>query len=60
MFSDYPQSHRSWGRINGAGVESISAKWKEMFGVKEEFVLEEVKAKKPLRKTVKLTREVES
>jgi glycosidase len=38
--------------LNGAGVESMSAKWDEMFGVKEE-VVEEVKVKKPRKKKVK-------
>ena len=37
--------------LNGAGVESMSAKWDEMFGVKEEVVLDEVKVKKPRKKT---------
>ena len=37
--------------LNGAGVESMQAKWDEMFGVKEELV-EEVKVKKPRRKAV--------
>jgi len=44
-----------WGAIhntlNEAGVESISAKWDEMFGVKEEVVAEGVKVKKPRKKT---------
>ncbi len=44
-----------WGEIhfalNGAGVESMSAKWDEMFGVKEEIV-EEVKVKKSRKKAV--------
>jgi len=44
-----------WGDIyvalNGAGVESMSAKWDEMFGVKEE-VVDEVKVKKPRKKAV--------
>lgn len=35
--------------LNGAGVESMSAKWEELFGVKEE-VVEEVEVKKPRRK----------
>ncbi len=35
--------------LNGAGVESMSAKWDEMFGVKEEAV-DEVKVKKSRRK----------
>jgi glycosidase len=37
--------------LNGAGVESMQAKWDEMFGVKEEIV-EEVKVKKPRKKSV--------
>ncbi len=44
----------NWGlvndNLNGAGVESMSAKWEEMFGVKEEVVAEEVKVKKPRKK----------
>jgi glycosidase len=47
-----------WGEIhfalNGAGVESMSAKWEEMFGVKEE-VVEVVKVKKPRKKAVAKT-----
>jgi glycosidase len=52
--------------LNGAGVESMQARWEEMFGVKKEEsekeeaptkktkdeVVEEVKAKKPRKKTV--------
>jgi hypothetical protein len=37
--------------LNGAGVESMSAKWDELFGKKEE-VVEEVKVKKPRKKAV--------
>jgi hypothetical protein len=36
--------------LNGAGVESMQGKWNEMFGVKEEEVVEEVKVKKPRKK----------
>jgi glycosidase len=36
--------------LSGEGVESIQAKWDEMFGVKEEVVAEEVKVKKPRKK----------
>src|SRR5687768_4666989 len=36
--------------LNGAGVESLQAKWDEMFGIKDEEVLEEVKVKKPRKK----------
>ncbi|HLO29649.1 MAG TPA: alpha-amylase family glycosyl hydrolase [Anaerolineales bacterium] len=43
-----------WGEVtlalNGAGVESVQAKWDEMFGKKEEPAIEEVKVKKPRRK----------
>ncbi|MEW6086501.1 MAG: alpha-amylase family glycosyl hydrolase [Chloroflexota bacterium] len=39
--------------LNGAGVESMSAKWEEMFGEKEEVVVEEVKVKKQRKKAVK-------
>ena len=35
--------------LNGAGVESMQAKWNEMFGVKEDAA-EEVKPKKPRKK----------
>jgi len=45
---------RNWelvsSNLNGAGVESMSAKWEEMFGTKEE-VVEAVKLKKPRKKT---------
>ena len=37
--------------LNGAGVESVSAKWDEMFGVKEK-VIKEVKVKKPRKKVL--------
>jgi glycosidase len=37
--------------LNGGGVESMSVKWEEMFGVKAEIV-EEVKVKKPRKKAV--------
>ena len=39
--------------LNGAGVESMQAKWEEMFGVKEEVMVKEVKFKKPRRKAAK-------
>jgi len=35
--------------LNGAGVESMQAKWNELFGVKEEVVAEG-KVKKPRKK----------
>ena len=44
-----------WGAVNselnGAGVESMSAKWNELFGIKE--VVEEVKVKKPRKKATR-------
>jgi hypothetical protein len=42
--------------LNGTGVESMQAKWDEMFGVKEEVVVEVVKVKKPRKKAVKETK----
>ena len=43
-----------WGDIyvalNGSGVESMQAKWDEMFVEKKEEVVEEVKVKKPRKK----------
>jgi len=48
--------YSNWGfvnsALNGAGVESMQAKWEEMFGEKEEEVVEEKKVKKPRRKAV--------
>ena len=38
--------------LNGAGVESMQAKWDEMLGEKKEEVVEEVKVKKPRKKAV--------
>jgi len=38
--------------LHGAGVESMQAKWEEMFGEKKEEVVEEVKVKKPRKKPV--------
>jgi hypothetical protein len=45
-----------WGEVhaalNGAGVESMQARWEEMFGVKEEETVEtEEKVKKTRKKT---------
>jgi glycosidase len=46
-----------WGMVNsalnGAGAESMHAKWEEMFGRKEEVVVEEVKVKKPRKKAIR-------
>jgi hypothetical protein len=42
--------------LNGAGVESMQAKWDEMFGIKEE-VVEEVKVKKPRKKAASKPKE---
>jgi glycosidase len=38
--------------LNGAGVDSMQAKWDELFGVKEEEVVEAVKVKRPRKKAV--------
>jgi glycosidase len=38
--------------LNGAGVESMQAKWEEMFGEKEKEIVEEVQVKKPRKKAV--------
>jgi hypothetical protein len=38
--------------LNGAGVESMQAKYDEMFSAKKEIVAEEVKVKKPRKKAV--------
>ena len=43
--------------LNGAGVESMSAKWDEMFGVKDQVVVEEVKVKKPRKKVERRKRQ---
>jgi hypothetical protein len=51
-FVDDEKWQTIYDALNGAGVESMQAKWNEMFGVKEEVVVE-VKAKKPRKKAVK-------
>ena len=38
--------------LNGAGVGSIQGNWDEMFGEKEEVVVEEVKVRKPRKKAL--------
>ena len=38
--------------LNGAGVQSMQAKFDEMFGAKKEIIAEEVKVKKPRKKAV--------
>ncbi|HLE90983.1 MAG TPA: alpha-amylase family glycosyl hydrolase, partial [Anaerolineales bacterium] len=50
-FVDDERWHDIYVALNGAGVETMQAKWEEMFGGKEE-VVEEVKVKKPRRKAV--------
>jgi hypothetical protein len=49
-FEDDERWHDIYVALNGAGVESMQATWDEMFGVKEDQVLEEVKVKKPRKK----------
>jgi glycosidase len=51
-FVDDERWREIYTALNGAGVESMQAKWDEMFGVKKEFVAEEVKVKKPRKKAV--------
>jgi glycosidase len=41
--------------LNGAGVESMQAKWDEMFGEKKEEPVKEANVKKPRKKVVKTT-----
>ena len=50
-FVDDEQWQAVHDALNGAGVESMQAKWDAMFGEKEEEVIEEVKVKKSRRKT---------
>lgn len=53
LLSDYtPERDGYYRNLSGAGVESMSAKWDEMFGEKKEEVAEEVNIKKPRKKTV--------
>jgi hypothetical protein len=50
QFVDDPNWEWIHSNLNGAGVESMQAKWDEMFGEKEEEVVEEVKVRKPRKK----------
>jgi len=50
QFVDDPNWELIHSNLNGAGVESMAAKWDEMFGEKEEEVVEEVKVKKQRKK----------
>jgi len=52
-FVDDPQWREIYAALNGAGVDSMQAKWDEMFGVKVEVVEEDVKVKKPRKKATK-------
>ena len=49
-FVDDERWQQICNELNGAGVESMQARWDELFGVKEEEVVEEVKVKKPRKK----------
>ena len=49
-FVDDERWQQICNELNGAGVESMQARWEELFGVKEEEVVEEVKVKKPRKK----------
>src|SRR5688500_11691440 len=55
QFVDDPNWELIHSNLNGAGVESMAAKWDEMFGEKEEEVVEEVKVRKPRKKAVAKT-----
>jgi glycosidase len=50
----WAEVHRA---LNGAGVDSVQAKYDELFAVKEEEVVEEVKVKKPRKKAAPKTKE---
>jgi glycosidase len=49
-FVDDERWQQICNELSGAGLESMQAKWDEMFGVKEEEVVKEEKVKKPRRK----------
>ncbi len=49
-FVDDERWQQICNELNGVGLESMQAKWDEMFGVKEEEAVTEEKAKKPRRK----------
>jgi len=52
-FADDEKWREIYAALNGTGVESMQAKFNEMFGEKKEVIAEEVKVKKPRRKAVK-------
>jgi hypothetical protein len=49
-FVDDPRWGEVYSALNGAGVASMQGRFDEMFVVKEEIVVEEVKVKKPRKK----------
>ena len=51
-FVDGPQWAALHDALNGAGVDSIQAKWEEMFGATKEEATTEAKVKRPARKAV--------
>jgi hypothetical protein len=51
-FVDDPRWDEVYNALNGAGVASMQGRFDEMFGVKEELVIEEPKVKKPRKKVV--------
>jgi len=55
QFVDDEKWQTIYSALNGAGAESMQAKWDEMFGVKDEVVVEVVKVKKPRKKAVAKT-----
>jgi glycosidase len=52
QFVDDDKWQTIYQSLNGAGVESIQAKFDELFGGKKEIAADEVKVKKPRKKTV--------
>ena len=62
-FVDDEKWQAIYDALNGAGVESMQAKWEEMFGEKKKVESEKeevVKVKKPRKKVVKQAKEGET
>jgi glycosidase len=49
-FVDDERWETIYAALNGAGIESMQAKWDEMFGVKEDKTVEDLKVRKPRKK----------
>ncbi|NTW12524.1 MAG: hypothetical protein HGA30_04360, partial [Anaerolineales bacterium] len=54
-FVDDPRWGEVYNALNGTGVASMQGRFDEMFGVKEELVIEEPKVKKPRKKAAAKT-----